>query len=144
MLHLDPSYKLSLSSDDESNAISDAIMHFNAEKVPFTQKETPIFINYVIKEQENIIAGINALIYHWGMLCIDELFVAETHRNKKLGSYLLHKVEEEAKLLGATLAHLDTFDFQAKDFYLKAGYEIFGVLKDCPPEHQRFYLKKIL
>ncbi|PPE03578.1 hypothetical protein HCUR_00960 [Holospora curviuscula] len=26
-----------------------------------------------------------------------------------------------------------TFDFQVKDFYLKQGYEIFGVLEDCPP-----------
>ena len=143
MLHLDPSYQLSPSTDDESNYISDEIMHFNAGKVPFTQKETPIFKKYVIKEEGNVIAGINAVMYHWGILYIDELFVAETHRDKHLGSYLLKKVEEEAKVLGATLAHLDTFDFQAKDFYLKQGYVIFGVLDDCPPGHQRFYLKKI-
>ena len=38
---------------------------------------------------------------------------------------LLNKVESEAKAIGATLAHLDTFDFQAKDFYIKHGYEVF-------------------
>ena len=46
--------------------------------------------------------------------------------------------------MGAYLSHLDTFDFQAKDFYLKHGYEIFGTLENCPPNHNRYYLKKAL
>jgi GNAT superfamily N-acetyltransferase len=83
-------------------------------------------------------------MYHWGILFIDELFVSEPNRNKQFGSYLLKKVEDEAKVLGATLSHTDTFDFQAKDFYLKQGYEIFGILENCPPNHRRFYMKKIL
>jgi hypothetical protein len=61
-----------------------------------------------------------------------------------LGTILLNKVEEKAKQLGATLSHLDTFDFQAKDFYLKHGYEVFGVLDDCPKDHKRYYMKKVL
>jgi hypothetical protein len=39
--------------------------------------------------------------------------------------------------------HLDTFDFQAKDFYVKHGYEVFGVLEDCPEGHVRYFMKKI-
>ena len=42
------------------------------------------------------------------------------------------------------LIHLDTCDFQSKDFYLKQGYEIFGVLDNCPKGHKRYYLKKML
>lgn len=41
------------------------------------------------------------------------------------------------------LIHLDTFDFQAKDFYMKHEYEIFGILDDCPIEHKRYYMKKL-
>ena len=33
-------YELSVSTDEESEYISDEIMSFNAHKVPFTQKET--------------------------------------------------------------------------------------------------------
>ena len=46
--------------------------------------------------------------------------------------------------MGCTLSHLDTFDFQAKDFYLTKGYEIFGELENCPPGHKRIFLKKYL
>lgn len=42
------------------------------------------------------------------------------------------------------LIHLDTFDFQAKDFYLKHGDEIFGVLEDCSKGYKRYYMKKVL
>jgi GNAT superfamily N-acetyltransferase len=137
-------YVVSISTDQECEHVSDEIMHFNERQVPFTQKVTPIFKKYVIKNKNEIIAGINAVIYHWGILFVDELFVAEAYRHKKLGSYLMKKVEDEAKDLGATLSHTDTFDFQAKDFYLKQGYMIFGELANCPPRHTRFYLKKEL
>ena len=137
-------YELTISTEDESEYISDEIMHYNARKVPFTQKETPIFKRYVIKVNYEVIAGIIAVIYHWGILFIDEMFVSEMHRHKNLGSYLIKKVEDEAIELGATLSHTDTFDFQAKDFYIKQGYKIFGVLEDCPKDHKRFYLSKNL
>jgi hypothetical protein len=39
---------------------------------------------------------------------------------------------------------LDTFDFQVKAFYEKLGYELFGILDDCPPGHRRYFLKKAL
>ena len=144
MYKLDFPYELSISSDEECEHISDEVMHFNARAVPFTQKRTPIFKRYVIKDNNGVIAGINAVIYHWGMLFIDELFVSEAYRHKQLGTYLMNKVEHEAKAIGATLSHLDTFDFQAKDFYLKQGYKVFGVLDDCPPGHKRYYLSKML
>ena len=137
-------YPLSISTDEEQELISDEIMHFNARAVPFTQKETPIFKNYVLKDNNKIIAGINAIIYHWGILFIDEIYVSEAYRHQRLGTYLMDKVEQEALAHGATLSHVDTFDFQAKDFYLKQGYEIFGVLENCPPNHNRYYLKKKL
>lgn len=37
------------------------------------------------------------------------------------------------------LAHLDTFDFQANNFYLKLEYEVFGELENYPPGHKRYY-----
>lgn len=136
--------KILPATQDDAAFIDDQIVKFNNDSVPFTQKETPILKNYIIKENNKIIAGINACIYHWGVLYVDVLFVEKNYRGKNLGIKLLQYVENEAIAFGAYLSHLDTFDFQAKDFYLKCGYEVFGILENCPPNHTRYYLKKLL
>jgi hypothetical protein len=45
---------------------------------------------------------------------------------------------------GCQGAHLDTFSFQAKGFYEKLGYRVFGELEECPAGNSRFYLWKKL
>lgn len=131
-------------TEAQAEFIDKQIDVYNAQQVPFTQDPTSIPKNYVIKENDEIIAGINSFIYGWKILYIHILFVDERHRGKDLGTALMNQVENDAREMGATLAHLDTFDFQAKDFYLKRGYEVFGILEDCPPGHKRNYLKKVL
>lgn len=77
-------------------------------------------------------------------LYIDSLCIDENYRGIGLGSKLLAEIEKTAKDKGCYLIHLDTFDFQAKEFYEKHGYKLFGVLENCPKEHCRYYLKKEL
>ena len=124
--------------------IAASLSAFNEKFVPATQDSKRILIHYLIKENEMFVGGICANVYIWKILFISLLYVDEAYRNQNLASFLLQKVEAEAKEMGVKLAHLDTFDFQAKDFYLKHGYEIFGVLDDCPEGHQRYFLKKRL
>ena len=112
--------------------------------MPATQEPESINKHYIIKENDIIIAGICANIYIWKIMCVELLFVDEAYRNKNLGTVLLQRVEEEVKSMGAKLVHLDTFDFQAKGFYLKQGYAVFGVLDNYPQGHKRYYLKKSL
>ena len=69
----------------------------------------------------------------------------EDTRRLGLGTKLLKEAENRAKKLGATIAILDTFSFQAEDFYLKNGYKVFGRISDYPKENQEFvFLKKDL
>ena len=138
-------WDIGISSEKETQFVDDKIVAFNRSHAPFTQDNDFVSLNFHIKDESGVvIAGINSLMYCWGMLYIDVLFVEETHRGKQLGSLLLNKAETEAKLMGGSLSHLDTFDWQAKDFYLKQGYEVFGVLEDCPAKHKRYYMKKTL
>jgi GNAT superfamily N-acetyltransferase len=137
-------YDIVPATKEEAEFVCDKLGEFNLSQVPATHEPTLVLKNYAIKENGTIITGINAFVYHWGILYIEILFVDENHRDKGLGTTLLQKVEQEAKEMGATLAHLDTFDFQTLDFYLKHGYEVFGVLEDCPKDHKRYYLKKSL
>lgn len=59
------------------------------EQVPFTQQQNQVFLNYVIKEDGVVIAGINTDLYYWGMLYISEVFVNAKFRGRRLGSQLL-------------------------------------------------------
>ncbi|MFH1254111.1 MAG: GNAT family N-acetyltransferase [bacterium] len=136
-------FTITKSEQPDKKYIDEQIHNFNKAHVPYLNEEI-IFLNYVIKEGNTTIAGINSLLYCWKIAYVDILFVEESHRHQGLGKKLLTKVENEAKQQGATLIHLETFDFQAKDFYLTMGFEIFGILDDCPPGHKRYYLKKVI
>ncbi len=80
----------------------------------------------------------------WRWLYVDYLWVAEDRRRSGLGSRLLHTAEEEAVRRGCQGARLNTFDFQAPDFYEKHGYRPCGVLEDYPPGHRLIWLRKTL
>ncbi len=138
-------FKIQTANKEECGFIDDQIVNYNISKVPFTQEPSFIGLNKVIKDEEgNIIAGILGVLYCWNCLYIDVLWVDAEYRNSMLGSKLLKEVEEEAKNKGSKLVHLDTFDFQAKDFYLKQGYSVFGEMENCPDGHIRYYMNKIL
>jgi hypothetical protein len=53
-------------------------------------------------------------------------------------------IEGAAEERGCERAHLDTFSYQARPFYEKLGYRVFGELEDYPPGHTRFFLRKQL
>lgn len=129
-------------SDSDKEYLVNELVHYNSRQVPFTQNKPFINLNYKIEVNGKIIAGIISVLYAWNCLYIDLLFVEEKYRNKGYGKMLLKKLEKEALKFNCNLIHLDTFDFQAKDFYLKNGFEIFGILPDCPKGHTRYYLKK--
>lgn len=136
-------YVIEKSTKDEYDLVDDGIVKYNASKVPFTQEPSFVSINRVIKDvNEEVLAGINTLLYCWNCLYIDVLWIKEEHRNKGYGTVLLNEIEKISKEKGCNLIHLDTFDFQAKDFYIRHGYEVFGVLDDCPKGHKRYYMKK--
>ena len=136
-------YKLELNAEDSFKIVDQKLFEFNKSCVPPTQNPEVIDVNFTIKNGDEVIAGICSEVYTWKILYISVFFVEEKYRNQGLGSVLLNKLEEQAKQLGVNLIHLDTFDFQAKDFYLKHGYEVFGILDDCPKGHKRYYMKKI-
>ena len=137
-------YRLELNAPNAYNTINQKLFEFNKSCVPATQKPEVINLNFTIKNADEVIAGICADVYIWKILHLSVFFVEENYRHQGLGTILLNRVEEKAKQLGATLSHLDTFDWQAKEFYLKHGYEIFGILDDCPKGHKRYYMKKVL
>lgn len=136
-------YSIKESNDKEAKFLIDRLVEYNLSIVPQIQEQPFIWINRVVKNNEDkIIAGINSKMYCWNCLYIDSLWVDSEYRREELGTKLLNEVEKIAIEKGCKLIHLDTFDFQAKDFYIKQGYEVFGILDSCPENHKRYYMKK--
>ena len=129
----------------DGDYIVDGLVKYNLSKVPKTQEIEFIDIRKkIVDENKNIIGGCLAKMYCWNVMYIDVLWIDDAYRKQGLGERLLREIEQIARDKKCSLIHLDTFDFQAKDFYVKYGYEVFGVLEDCPENHCRYYLKKKL
>lgn len=92
---------------------------------------------------QDIVGGVIGAIY-WDWFYVNLMWIKDELRGHGYGHRLLTLAEQEARQRGAKHAYLDTFSFQAPDFYKQHGYQVFGELKDFPPGHQRYFLKKEL
>lgn len=90
-----------------------------------------------------IIGGARCVVL-WQWLLVDWLWIEEAHRRSGLGSDLLRRVEQAGLAEGCTGAMLNTFSFQAPDFYRSHGYAVFGELGDFPVRHTRYWMSKAL
>jgi GNAT superfamily N-acetyltransferase len=121
--------------------IGQGINHYNMEQAGDDKAQRLCFA--VQGPDQGIVGGVVAAIY-WDWLYIDLMWIQEGLRGRGYGSRLLKLVEDEARQRGAKNAYLDTFSFQAPDFYRQHGYRVFGELHDFPPGHQRYFLTKQL
>ena len=80
----------------------------------------------------------------FGHLHVDLLFIPESTRRAGIGRRLMMDAEAEAIRRGCRGSWLDTYSFQARGFYEKLGYTVFGTIEDFPPGHSRFFLRKTL
>jgi len=70
--------------------------------------------------------------------------VEDAARGQGLGRRLIGLAEDEARRRGCRHAYLDTTSFQARPFYEKLGYRLWGQLEDFPQGHTRYFLQKAL
>ena len=87
-------------------------------------------------------AGLDAMVYT-GWLFVKLLWVHADLRRGGIGRGLLAEAERRAVEHGCHSVWLDTYSFQAPEFYKKQGYVPFGAI-DVPPGHQRIFLQKPL
>jgi GNAT superfamily N-acetyltransferase len=80
----------------------------------------------------------------WGSLFVDILFVPEALRGNGIGTSLLQQAEQEAMRRRCRDVWTETYAFQARPFYEKSGFTVFGRLDGPAPIFPRFFLKKNL
>jgi len=122
-------------------AIGGGISRYNKQQAGDDKPQRLCFV--LQTPDQTIVGGVIGVIY-WDWLCIDLMWIKDELRGQGYGRRLLTLVEDEARQRGAKHVQLDTFSFQAPDFYKHHGYEVFGELSDFPPGHQRYFLTKHL
>ncbi|RAZ67667.1 GNAT family N-acetyltransferase [Planococcus maitriensis] len=128
----------------DSEFIRQKVIEHNMKNLPDEAKSPVEQLSFVLKDDDGtILGGITASTF-WRRLHVDFLWVDERLRGQGQGKVLLEKVEQAAKEKGCRLITLDTFSFQAPDFYKRNGYEVFGMLEDHPKGFSQCFLQKRL
>jgi len=135
-----PSLAVESPADPASTtAVFDGLKSFNARHAMGGERAR---FNVVLRDDGNAVVGGCVCEVRWHWLYVDLLWVADAYRGHGHGSHLLAEAETEARRRGCTKAHLDTVSFQARPFYEKLGWSLFGTLDDHPPGHARYFLQK--
>lgn len=128
-------------SQEEREAILTPLRAYNASKAGATVSEQIALL--VRNDSDEILGGLyGRVFFQW--FFIELLSVPELARGQGMGSKLMQMAEDLAREKECVGIWLDTFDFQAPEFYKKHGYSELGHIADYPPGHKRFFFQKRL
>lgn len=129
---------------EDSDYIRKKVIDYNLSVLPDEVKQSSINVSYMLRNDDGkILGGITGTIY-WYHLHIDYLWVDNSLRGKGYGKELLIHIEKTARENNCRLILLDSFSFQAPDFYQKLGYKVVGIVEDHPKGYKQYYLEKKL
>jgi GNAT superfamily N-acetyltransferase len=122
-------------------AVNAGLRAFNVDVLGDPQEEP---VNIFLRDDSGAIAG--GLLGHirWRWLYVAKLWLRADMRGRGHGAALMDAAEEIARSRGCLGAYLDTFEFQARPFYERRGYALFGTLEGFPPGYRQFFLSKRL
>jgi GNAT superfamily N-acetyltransferase len=128
-------------AEADRKAIQDALVAFNRSQTTLRDyRDVAVLIR---DDAGATIGGLSGYTsYRW--MFIELLFVPEHLRGQNIGTKLMAQAEAHARSLGLVGIWLDTFTFQARPFYEKLGYSVFGTIDNDPPGGARYFLSKTL
>lgn len=109
---------------------------------PLTQEDEFVVFKHIAEVNNKIVGGIFGYSSYYKIGYIETLWVDEQFRRSGIGSNLLKLIEHDLKNFGCNNVHLETFDFQGPEFYIKKGYEEFGKLYYSNVDLYEYFLKK--
>ncbi|WP_371264811.1 GNAT family N-acetyltransferase [Paenibacillus sp. BC26] len=134
-------HQIQAGSSDDAAYVRNKLIEFNARHVPNGRYEE---VNLCLKNDKGeIIAGLNSAVC-WNWMEIDILWVHDDHKRQGHGKQLLEEAEQIARAKDCTFIKLNTFSFQAPEFYKKYGYTEIGVIVNAPLGNKHYYYKKDL
>ncbi|BBN82351.1 N-acetyltransferase [Pseudoalteromonas sp. A25] len=132
-------------SQAQLNAISQGIANFNAKYLSNENAHNTGLQCVITVQDENnkIIGGLQACVI-WSYCILELLWLDDEIRGRGIGTKLMLQLEAFAKKHDLYQIRTETLDFQAKPFYEKLGYRVYGELENTPPGHISYFLVKQL
>ena len=129
--------------DQESyDRVVELLVEYNLSKTQQFKNEINKPIEIIIRNNNGeIIGGLYGRSI-WGTLEIKTFVVKTENRNKGIGRKLIIAAEKEAKNRNCRFISLDTFSFQATEFYEKLGFKKIGTETDFPKGFEKYYYRK--
>lgn len=127
-------------TQEELAKLDEYLEDYNAQKTGIEDTKP---IGLTVYDTETLVGGLNG-VTSFGWLYIATLWLDEAYRHQGIGTELLQAAEQEALRRGCLRSCLTSFTFQAKPFYEKHGYEVFGRLDDYPEGEKMYFMKKVL
>lgn len=127
--------------EEEVEAVRRGLTAYNEQ---FTANSDRVPVGCFARDETGrVIAGAHGII-GWGWLYTERLWVDEPLRGRGVGTEVLARLERAALAQGVHRFHVSTTSFQALDFYIRQGYEVYAQLEDNPPGYTDYYLKKLI
>jgi GNAT superfamily N-acetyltransferase len=132
-------------SKENLKTISEGIQTYNQEHIPdeVVFEEDAKFAVFVKDENGIVQGGIRATAF-WNYCIIELLWLSADTRGSGIGSKLMAAAESYAFEKGFKYIRTETLSFQARPFYEKLGYKVYGELPDYPKGHTTYCLVKEL
>ena len=131
-------------SQEHADFVRKQLATYNARHVSEEIRGVYEPISFTLKDESGQILGGVIGAVKWSYVKIDFLWVDDALRGQGYGKSLLEEVERKARERGCDSIEVDTFSFQAPEFYKKQGFEVVGVVDHAPRGHQHYYLIKKL
>jgi ribosomal protein S18 acetylase RimI-like enzyme len=122
--------------------LEQGLEQFN-RSTPFGRDRTKVPLAVWLRRRGRVLGGAYGDT-HYGWLYLSTLWVSENLRGQGWGTRLVEAFEAEGTARGCRGAWVDTYGFQAPNFYERVGYQEFGRLEGFPPGSARhFYWKPL-
>lgn len=127
----------------DRQAVRGGLVAYNRRFIPEQLMHSQEISFFVKNEDGEVLGGIYGA-HKFDYMDVSIFWLDESLRNQRIGSALIGKIEEKARELRCKLIKLDTFSFQARGFYEKSGFTLYGQVDDIAGGHSLYYLLKRL
>jgi ribosomal protein S18 acetylase RimI-like enzyme len=121
--------------------VNDGLTQFNRQHI-LHDNYLPISV-FARNSDGKIVGGAVCAVY-WNAFTVEMLWLEESLRGHGIGTLLMLDAEAAARQHRCDFMHVDTMSFQARSFYEKLGFVLFGTLPGYPNGVERYYMHKPL